>query len=100
MAKKKTYYFTLEIFRKHYCPFCGNKLEKKRKRTILHKGDKGFTKNHLGVGYNPFINENEVITYYFNCNVCNKDFSEFDVDKIRKLQKKEKSKILTNYTKN
>ena len=97
MSKIKSYKFTLEIFRKHYCPFCGNKLEKKRKNTILYKGDKGFTKDHLAVGYNPFIDENEVITYYFNCSVRNKNFSEFDVSEIRKLQKKEKSKILSSY---
>ena len=99
MSTKKSYEFTLESFRKHHCPFCGNQIEKKTKTAILHKGDKGFTKIHLGTGYNPFIDENEIVTYYFNCCVCNEDFSEYDVGKIRKLQKKEKSKILSHYTK-
>ena len=99
MSTLKRSYFTLEIFRKHYCPFCGNKLEKKKKITMLYKGDKGFTKDHLGVGYNPFVDENEITTYYFECNVCNINFSEMDVNRIRQLQKKEKNKILTKYTK-
>ena len=99
MSTKRSYKFALlEIFRKHYCPFCGKRLEKKRKITILHKGDKGFSRVHMGVGWNPFIDENEIITYYFNCNTCNEDFSEYEVDKIRKLQKKEKSKVLKSYT--
>ena len=99
MSTLKRSYFTLEIFRKHYCPFCGSKLEKKKKVIVLCEGDKGFTKDHLGVGYSPFVDKNEITTYYFKCVVCNIHFSEIDVNKIRKLQKKEKSKILTNYTK-
>ena len=79
MAKITSYEFTFEIFKKHYCPYCGIRLERKQKNNILHKGDKGFTKNHLGVGYNPFVNENRIITYYFVCYRCNKKYNQHGI---------------------
>ena len=96
MAKITSYEFTFEIFKKHYCPYCGIRLERKQKNNILHKGDKGFTKNHLGVGYNPFVNENRIITHYFVCYRCNKKYNQHELCRIRKLQRKSKSKILAN----
>ena len=97
MSTLKSTTLSLNAFRKHYCPHCGNELKKQKEVSVLHKGDEGFRKNHLGTGYNPSIDTNEITTYSFSCIQCNEQFSDDDLSKIRKMQRAEKSKILKAY---
>ena len=96
MSTNRRYIFSLNNLRKNHCPYCGGILTKKEKVTTLYPGDKGFSRLN-GSGYNPFIDENEIITYDYLCENCFEIFSDDEVHDIRKLQRKEKRKILTNY---
>ena len=97
MATLRSFTISLNYFRKNYCPYCGGILTKKAKVTILHKGDKGFRRTHRGTGFNPFVDTNEITTYDYLCENCFEIFSDDEVDIIRKLQRKEKRKIVTGY---
>jgi len=91
MPASRHYTFTINNIIKNHCN-CGNKLKRKKIAKVLHPNDKDFTRPFL----RPDVTEDIYITYGFYCEKCNKLFTDDEVTKLRRLQKKFGTKVLSD----
>jgi transcription initiation factor IIE alpha subunit len=83
------------IFQKHYCSKCGEKLKKEKTHRVVSKDDKDYYRYH-DYGSYPKIDYN-VYEYIFLCPSCQTRITYHEQRVIKKIQKIEKSKILSKY---
>jgi len=91
MPASRHYTFTINNIIKNHCN-CGNKLKRKKIAKVLYPNDKDFTRPFL----RPDVTEDIYITYGFYCEKCNKLFTDDEVTKLRRLQKKFGTKVLSD----
>jgi len=90
---RTTEFYIINCFGKNYCPYCGGRLYRKKNITIYRKGDKDFSKYARG-NHSLFANKCKVTTYSYVCPSCDEEFDDYEVCRIRRLQKERKTRIL------
>ncbi len=90
---RTTVFNIINYFGKNYCPYCGERLFRKKNIAIYRKGEKDFSKYAWGK-YSLFATKCKVTTYSYVCPSCDEEFTDDEVTDIRILQKKSKTKIL------
>ncbi len=85
----------LELVKKRYCPYCGNKLRKKMVDSyIAKKGTSEHASWSSSGGKHWFHGDILVKTLAYHCQQCNRDISMEQQRIYTKMQKKANRKIL------
>ena len=82
------------IFKKFHCSKCGTQMEKKKLKGNLGKEDKERHYRELYPTGIPVKTEVTSVSWYFECPSCHHRTPTDEQVKIRKEQKKKKTKIL------
>lgn len=82
------------VFKKSYCFKCGVKLIKEKTHRVVNKDDPDYYRYHE-VGHYP-KHDYDVYSYRYVCPGCNNRTTDKEQGIIRRIQKKCKSKILSN----
>lgn len=76
------------LFKKHFCPFCGNKLELSYVSKIVNSKSPEAADYDFSVGDSFLVGDVEFRTRCFWCANCNLNFSINEIKNAEKLQKK------------
>ena len=75
------------LFKKHSCPRCNNKLERKKHEVIVHS-ESEEAKNYDFFNGEYYMHGNiKFVTYYFECSKCKSTFEILELKKIEKEKK-------------
>lgn len=65
-------FFTLK---KHYCPYCNERLEKTKTETVVNSGSEEAKNYDFSSGDTDFVGKVKFIKTAFRCNKCGKTYS-------------------------
>ena len=78
------------FFKKHYCPKCQTRLERKKRAKIVDSFSEEAKNYDFSFGGDHFlIGDIKFITYYFACPACK---SKYEIPRLKKLEKEAKRK--------
>ena len=83
------------LIRRMYCSKCGSRLEREKVSKLYHKGETGYQNHLLGHGT---IGMDKIVkaTYIYKCPKCENVTTYDEQIIISKIQKKKKTKILSD----
>ena len=82
------------VFKKYYCSKCGTRLKKEKTHRSVTPDDKDYYQYH---DYGSFPKRDyDVYGYQFQCPVCKARISYDEQCKIRRIQKKQGTTILSS----